>query len=64
MGPIFVLDGCEKSCPTGIRSPERPARCESYKVKYICVTAGFRRGDMCVPLEFYEVQNGSFLPSS
>jgi hypothetical protein len=29
VGPRARLDGCENSCPTGIRSPDRPTRSES-----------------------------------
>jgi len=29
VGPRAVLDRCRKSCPTGIRSPDRPARSQS-----------------------------------
>ena len=35
MGPRAGLDGCGKSRPTGIRSPDRPARSESlYRLSY------------------------------
>ena len=35
VGPRAGLDGCEKSRPTGIRSPDRPARSESlYRLHY------------------------------
>ena len=35
MGPRAGLDGCGKSRPTGIRSPDRPARSKSvYRLRY------------------------------
>jgi hypothetical protein len=35
VGPRTGLDVCEKSHPTGIRSPDRPARCQSlYRLSY------------------------------
>jgi hypothetical protein len=35
VGPRAGLDGCEKSRPAGIRSPDRPARSESlYRLRY------------------------------
>jgi hypothetical protein len=35
VGPRIGLDGCEKSRPTGIRSPNRPANSESlYRLSY------------------------------
>ena len=35
VGPRAGLDGCGKSPPTGIRSPDRPARSESlYRLRY------------------------------
>jgi hypothetical protein len=35
VGPRAGLDGCGKSRPTGIRSPDRPARSESlYRLRY------------------------------
>jgi hypothetical protein len=35
VGPRACLDGCRKSRPTGIRSPDRPARSESlYRLRY------------------------------
>jgi hypothetical protein len=35
VGPRAGLDGCEKSRPTGIRSPDRPAGSESlYRLSY------------------------------
>ena len=35
MGPRADLDGCENLAPTGIRSPDRPARSESlYRLSY------------------------------
>jgi hypothetical protein len=35
VGPRAGLDGCEKSRPTGIRSPDRPASSESpYRLRY------------------------------
>ena len=35
MDPSTGLDGCEKSGPTGIRSPNRPVRSESlYRLSY------------------------------
>jgi hypothetical protein len=34
-GPGAVLDGCGKSCPTRIRSPDLPAHSESlYRLRY------------------------------
>ena len=41
MGPRAGLDGCEKSRPTGIRSPDCPARSQwVYRLSY----AGSREG--------------------
>jgi hypothetical protein len=35
VSPSVVLDVCEKSRPTGIRSPDRPARSQSlYRLSY------------------------------
>jgi hypothetical protein len=35
VGPRAGLDGCGKSCPIGIRSPDRPSRSESlYRLSY------------------------------
>jgi hypothetical protein len=35
VGPRAGMDGCGKSRPTGIRSPDRPARSESlYRLSY------------------------------
>jgi len=35
VGPRADLDGCGKSLPTGIRSPDRPARIKSlYQLRY------------------------------
>jgi len=35
VGPMAGLDGCGKSRPTGILSPDRPARSESlYRLSY------------------------------
>jgi hypothetical protein len=35
VGPMAGLDGCGKSRPTGIRSPDHPARSESlYRLRY------------------------------
>jgi hypothetical protein len=37
VGPRAGLDSCGKSRPTGIRSPDRPARSESlYRLSYLC----------------------------
>ena len=37
VGPRAGLDGCGKTAPTGIRSPDRPARNESlYRLSYRC----------------------------
>jgi hypothetical protein len=38
-GPTAGLDGCRKS-PTGIRSPDRPARSESLRNKIKTITTG------------------------
>jgi hypothetical protein len=36
VGPRADLDGCEKSPPTGIRSPDRPASSEPlYRLRYL-----------------------------
>jgi hypothetical protein len=48
VGPRAALEGCEKSCPTGFRSPDLPVRSESLYFR-AAVIATVHLGVICAP---------------
>ena len=53
MGPRAGLDKCEKLCPTGIRSPDRPARSQSLcRLRYSAHNDDGSNGDNNVIFSF------------
>jgi hypothetical protein len=67
MGPRTGLDVCEKSRPTGIQSPDRPARSQSlYRLSYIVVKENIKQktAESYTKLTKFESVHGFICPSS
>jgi len=74
VGPWAGLDWCRKSRPTGIRSPDRPARRQSlYRLRYPALFRFFH-GNLNISYDFllldlncvlvYDIKLGPFCDSS